>query len=159
MYEECPHLHSESIRVFNVSRFRSEFPQFADTTAFPENSIARYGRMAQRYITEWRCGFPLSDPDDREYATFLMAAHIASLRKNADDEMSGGSLPAGGRVRKATVGAVTVETDSPHTYNSDDYTYWLSQTTFGQELLAFLANAAPAGIFLNCPRDTVRVLR
>lgn len=156
--EACPHTPSSNVRVFNVERFLSEFPQFGDGTTFPKAAIARNGKTAQRYIGEWRCGFPLDDPDDREYATFLMAAHLLSMRKNADDEMSGGSLPAGGRVKKATVGAVTVETDSPNTYSADDYTYWLAQTTFGQELLAFLASAAPAGIYLNCQRDSVRVL-
>lgn len=145
--------------VFPVDRFLAEFPQFNDASSFPVNTVARCGKAATHYITAWRQGFPLEDPDEREYALFLMAAHILSLRKNTDDDMSDGQLPAGGRVRKATVGAVTVETDSPSTYSSDDYTYWLSQTIFGQELLAYLANAAPAGIFTNICKDSVRVLR
>lgn len=144
--------------VFPVNRFTAEFPQFGDVNEYPTATIARCGKAATYYISAWRQGFPLEDPDEREYALFLMAAHLLTMRKNTSDEMAQGQLPAGGRVRKAVVGAVTVETDSPNTYSADDYTYWLSQTIFGQELLAYLANAAPAGIFTNICKDSVRVL-
>ena len=154
----CSASPSVNPRVFPVARFLSEFPQFKNSSDFPETMVARCGKSAMHYITEWRCGFPLQDPEDREYALFLMAAHILTLRKNVNDDMAGGQTPAGGRVKKATVGAVIVETDAPNSYNSDDYTFWLSQTAFGQELLAYLANSAPAGIFMNCARDSVRVI-
>lgn len=144
--------------VFPIDRFLSEFPEFNDTSNFPLTNIARCGKMASRYITEWRCGFPLQDPEERLYALFLMTAHLLLLRKNTADDIAGGNLPSGGRVKKAVVGAVTVETDTPNTYRQDDYTFWLSQTTFGQELLSYLESAAPAGLFTNCMRDTVRVL-
>ena len=85
-----------------------------------------------------------------------MTAHLLAIRKNAADNLGEGTMPAGGRVRKAVVGAVTVETDIPTT--SGDFNYFLSQTAYGQELLAYLENAAPAGIFTNCWPDTVRVL-
>lgn len=153
----CPSPSGE-VRVFPLAKFLSEFPQFADADNFSETTVARCGNAAMHYITEWRCGFPLEDPNDREYALFLMTAHILSLRKSIDEDMAGGQTPAGGRVKKATVGAVIVETDAPNSYNSDDYTFWLSQTAFGQELLAYLANSAPAGIYMNCMRDSVRVV-
>lgn len=152
------HCHGEAPKpfVFPKDDFLAEFPEFG--TGFTEAQVVRCGKAASKYITEWRNGFPLKEPDDRLYAMFLMAAHLLAMRKNAADEMANGNLPAGGRVRKATVGAVSVETDSPNSYTSDDYNYWLSQTTYGQELLAYLANAAPAGIYCNNIRDSVRVL-
>ena len=144
--------------VFPKDNFLAEFPEFSDETKFTETQIVRCGKAASKYITEWRNGFPLKEPDERLYALFLMTAHILLMRKNAADDIGGGNLPAGGRVRKATVGAVTVETDSPSGASTDDYNYWLSQTVYGQELLAYLANAAPAGIYCNTFRDSVRVL-
>ena len=147
-----------SPRVFHVERFMLSFPSFTEANGYTKEMIARVGRAAMNYVTEWRCGFPLEDPEDREYALFLVAAHMLILRKNADGDMNDGQTPSGGRVKKATVGAVSVETDAPNSYRSDDYTYWLSQTAYGQELLALLASAAPAGIFVNCCKDSVRVL-
>lgn len=144
--------------IFPIEVFLAEFPEFNNATTYTQAMIARCGKAASKYITQWECGFPLSDPDDRMYALFLMAAHILSLRKAAQDEVAGGNTPAGGRVRKATVGAVTIETDSPNSYTSDDYIYWLSQTTYGQELLAYLNNAAPCGVFMNTKKDSVRVI-
>ena len=141
--------------VFPKDDFLDNFPEFKNEF-FSEAMISRVGLQAKKYITDWRCNFPLPDVEDRQYALFLMTAHLLALRKNAADELSTGSLPAGGRVRKAVVGAVTVETDAPKT--TGDYNYWLSQTSYGQELLAYLENAAPAGIFSNCYPDTVRVL-
>jgi hypothetical protein len=143
--------------IFPIPKFLSEFPEF-NTDFFTKSMVARCGKFAMKYITQGIMGYPLSDPDDREYALFLMAAHILTLRKQAADDMAGGSTPSGGRIRKAVVGAVTVETDSPNSYTTDDYAYWLSQTTYGQELLAYLNNAAPAGIYLNTKKDSVRVI-
>lgn len=153
----CPK-HGEPF-VFPIDRFIAEFPSFGNEENFTKAVIARCGKTASRFFSpDGVCGFPLLDEDDREYALFLITAHILALRKNADDELGTGSLPAGGRVKKATVGAVSVETDSPNSYSSDDYTYWFSQTIFGQEFLAFIAGVAPAGIYMNNCRDSVRVL-
>lgn len=143
--------------TFPVEEFLSEFPAFSEANGFTTTQIVRVGRQAHRYITEWRDGFPLPDPEDRCYALFLMTGHILTLRKNIDDSTAAGQTPQTGRISKAIVGAVTVETDSPNTYNSDDYNYWLAQTPYGQELLAYLQNSAPAGIFCNTRHDSVRV--
>jgi len=141
--------------VFPKEEFLDNFPEF-NSPFYKDTMIIRVGMQAKKYITDWRCNFPIPDVEDRNYALFLMTAHLLALRKNAADEMANGSLPAGGRVRKAVVGAVTVETDIPNT--TGDFNYWLSQTLYGQELLAYLENAAPAGIYSNCYPDTVRVL-
>ena len=146
--------------VFPKDDFLAEFPEFTPADGgFTEAQIIRVGNQAHRYITDWRDGFPLPEPEDRAYALFLMTGHILTLRKQvADDIASGDASSQVGRIKKATIGAVSVETDSPNSYTIDDYSYWLSQTPYGQELLAFLANSAPAGIFLNGKPDSVRVL-
>lgn len=141
--------------VFPKDDFLANFPEFSPPT-FSETMIVMCGNASHKYITDWKCNFPLPELEDRLYAQFLMTAHLLALRKNAADQIADGAMPAGGRVRKAVVGAVTVETDIPKT--SGDFNYWLSQTAYGQELLAYLENAAPAGIFSNCWPDTVRVL-
>lgn len=144
--------------VFPLEDFVAEFPEFGEGTSFTSAQIARVGKQAHKYITDWRYDFPLKEADDRMYALFLMTAHILVMRKNAADDLANGNSPSGGRIRKATVGAVTIETESPNQYTSDDYNYWLSQTIYGQELLAYLANSAPAGIYCNGRKDSVRVL-
>ena len=109
-----------------------------------------------------------SDEDgDRVYALFLMTAHLIQLSlnnasQNAEQPGAGGSSESGGgavgRVKKTTIGSVTVETDSPNTYTSTDWTYWLQQTPYGSEFLAFMEAVAPLGVYLNGRPDSVRVL-
>lgn len=145
-------------RVFPVEDFGSAFPCFfAEGAGFSQTDIMLAGNAAMRHIGEDAAFMPLRGAD-RQYALFLMAAHILVLRKKANSDVADGNVPVGGMPFKSTVGSVSVENTKPNTFTTDDWSYWLSQTAYGQELLALLDAQAPIGIYLNGRRDSVRVL-
>jgi len=132
--------------IFQADDFLAEFPEFSDSTVFPTQTVAIAGRSAMRFITAPEDGFPLVG-SDRGYALFLLTAHILTLSKNATDAIASGSTPSGGLVVKSIVGSVSVEMQKPNTYTQTEWEYWLNQTTYGQQLQAYLSVAAPCGLF------------
>ena len=155
-----------AVPVFPVDVFLEEFGEFASLEL---TFVMRHGRRAMHYVKYGKAGMPIpSDEDgDRVYALFLMTAHLIQLSlnnasQNAEQPGAGGYSESGGgaigRVKKTTIGSVTVETDSPNTYTSTDWTYWLHQTPYGSEFLAFMEAVAPLGVYLNGRPDSVRVL-
>lgn len=109
------------------------------------------------HVTPDAEGMPMVGPY-REYALFLMTGHIITLDKMSQNESGAdNNYGVAGVPFKATVGSVSIESTKPNSFQSDDWNYWLSQTSYGRELLAYLDTQAQA-IFLNTPCDTVRDL-
>lgn len=152
--------------TFMMEDFLGCFPEFSDESVYTRQSVMLAGDAAMMHVGEERPKMPLRGRQ-RVYALFLMAAHILYLRRqNAQGVADGGlngtgtsssSMP-GGIPFKAQIGNVTVEYTKPNTFTSDDWTYWLSQTPYGQELLALLETVCPLGIYLNGRPESVRVL-
>ena len=88
----------------------------------------------------------------REYALFLMTAHLITLDAQDDTDDPGSSLA--GTPFKATVGSVSVENTKPNSFTVDDWNYWLNQTKYGRELLAYLDTQCAPGIFINTTCDS-----
>lgn len=148
--------------AFPIDDFLARFPEFDDLSKdpvpnplkYPHDRIIAAGQRAMMHITPPACGMPMVGPY-REYALFLMTAHLIEL----DDLDDNGDNPTtAGTPFKATVGTVSVENTKQNSFNSDDWNYWLNQTKHGRELLAYLDVQAPCGIFLNTCDDSVRDL-
>ena len=137
--------------VFPVDDFLARFPSFSSKN---KSAVVESGNKAMMHITPDQPGMPMRGPY-RFYALFLMTAHLLEL-----DEATSGEdgTSVAGTPYKATVGSVTIENTKPNAFQSDDWNYWLNQTKHGRELLAYLDAQAPAGIFLNDERDSVRDL-
>lgn len=138
--------------VFPLDDFLARFSEFSDETVYRRYDVQNAGQRAMMHITPQAQDMPMTGPY-REYGLFLMTAHLITLDKesgNAEGGMAGTPF-------KATIGSVTVESTKPNSFTSDDWNYWLNQTKYGRELLAFLDTQALA-IFLNTPDDTVRDL-
>lgn len=147
-----------AIRVFNLSRFKNQFPVFAsDTSVYNDLSIQRAGNEALHYISEPVKGLPLEHCDDREYALFLLTAHILVVNAGTESPTASGEATSGGQVVSSTVGSVKVEHTKPNSFTTDDWSYWLSQTEYGRRLIAFLDFQVPF-IYHSTARDSVRVL-
>lgn len=145
--------------VFPVEDFLYRLPCFAvkkedGTPKYEQSYILEVGTRAMMHITPSAFGMPMVGPY-REYALFLMTAHLIEL----DDLDDNGENPTtAGTPFKATVGSVTIENTKQNSFMSDDWNYWLNQTKHGRELLAFLDVQAPCGVFLNTCNDSVRDL-
>lgn len=147
-----------AVRVFRITRFKNQFPVFEDSTKYNDLSIQRAGNEALRYITDPIFGMPMEDEKDREYALFLLAAHILLLNSSTNDDTANGEPTSGGMLFKSTVGSVQVEHTKPNSFTQDELTFWLSQTEYGRRLDAFLEFKTPPFVFDSTPRDSIRVL-
>lgn len=143
--------------IFPQTEFLAHFPEFGDEKVYPPENIMLCGRKAMLHITEDVCDMPMQGPY-RFYALFLMTAHILLLDKQYSSNTEVGSNSSGGSEFKAVVGSVTVEKTKPNSFTVDDWSYWLNQTPYGRELLAYLDTRAPLGVFLNTTNDSVRDL-
>lgn len=143
---------------FPLENFLAKYPEFSNPTVYPTALVERSCDSALLHITPSLPGLPMKGKY-RIHALYLMAAHIIILAKKDYDLVSGGEGTATpGTEFKATIGTVTVERTKPNSFTVDDWSYWLNQTSYGRELLAYLDTRAPTGVFLNTGCDTVRDL-
>lgn len=145
--------------AFDTETFLAVFPAFSDEEKYPTATVFSYGVRAGFHIKRHVKDMPMCC-EDRDYALFLMTAHLIALDDMAkdDDGLGGVNGAAMGAPFKATVGSVSVETTKQNSFASDDWNYWLNKTSYGQELLALLSVQAPVGVYLNGPKDSVRDL-
>jgi hypothetical protein len=141
--------------AFPLDSFLGRFPEFANEEVYPISKVQNCGDRAMLHITPSQMGMPMHG-FYREYALFLMTAHLITLDAQDDTDDPGSSLA--GTPFKATVGSVSIEATKPNSFNSDDWNYWLNQTKYGRELLAYLDTQCAPGIFINTPCDSVRDL-
>lgn len=143
--------------AFPLDSFLARFPEFDDEQKYSHAFVSNCGYRASMHVTPSAEGMPLVGRY-REYALFLVTAHIITLDKNdANNIGEDGNYGVAGVPFKATVGSVQIESTKPNSFQSDDWNYWLSQTKYGREYLAFMDTQAPA-IFPNTPQDSVRDL-
>lgn len=138
--------------AFPLDDFLIRFNEFDNSTTYPHAIVQNAGQRAMMHITPEQEGMPMTG-HYREYGLFLMTAHLLTLDKQAAD----GDRNMAGIPFRATVGSVIIENTKPNSFTSDDWNYWLSQTSYGRELLAYLDTRAQA-IFLNTEDDSVRDL-
>ena len=143
------------LAAFPLDTFLARFPEFSNEDLYPLSKVQNCGDRAMMHITPSALDMPMHGRY-REYALFLMAAHILTLDSQDDADQPGSSMA--GTPFKATVGSVSVENTKPHSVTTDDWNYWLNQTKYGRELLAYLDTQTAPGIFINTPCDSVRDL-
>lgn len=143
------------LAAFPLDSFLARFPEFSNEELYPINAVQNCGDRAMFHITPSVPGMPMVGRY-REYALFLMTAHLLTLDSQDDADDPGSSMA--GTPFKATVGSVSIENTKPNSFTVDDWNYWLNQTKYGRELLAYLDTQTVPGIFINTPCDSVRDL-
>ena len=128
-----------AIIEFDVALFREQFPEFASETDYPDATLQMYWNMATCYISDE--DFGCLKGDCRRDALNMLTAHIARLYSQVSD----GSDP--GFVASATIDKVSVSRWTPDYINQ--WNYWLSQTPYGQMLLALLSATGVGGLYIG----------
>lgn len=126
--------------VFNVATFRTQFPAFASETTFSDATLTGYFNSASCYVstTDYGC----LNSDCRERALLLMTAHLCLLsQQNTKGQVTG-------VVTSASVGGVSVSL-TPPPFGSNQWSWWLSSTPYGQEFQALLRQAAIGGLYIG----------
>lgn len=124
---------------FDVTRFREAFPEFRDVLAWPEAMILNGHTMALCYISP--TGGKRLSGECRALAIDLMTAHLVFL----DGQIMKGGATA--MVSGASVDKVSVTLTPPPA--KSQFSWWLSLTPRGQQLLALLKNKAAGGMYVG----------
>jgi Protein of unknown function (DUF4054) len=128
--------------VFDISQFRTWYPEFADPVAFPDATLQMYYDLSLCYISDNdRSGFNALSGMCLYRAITLMTAHLTkiSIKTNA------GKSPT--LVQAATVDKISITLTPPPVPN--EWRYWLNQTPYGQAYLALLESYAAGGFMVG----------
>lgn len=112
-------------------------------TLYPEFNIEEYENICPIAFRQAQTWFSINNScrlkdDKRVLAIYLMTAHLSLLSYRAQTGQSTGG--GGGSVASASVGEVSISyVQIP---NLDNWSYWLSLTPYGLELLALLETLA-----------------
>ena len=128
-----------STHAFVSGDFRTQFPEFANTTTYPDSMLNGYWLMACAYLSP-NDGIILNG-DQLQIALYMMTAHLAK---------SFSMLNAGQNsvvVSGSSEGSVSVSLTPPPAKTA--YQWWLSTTGYGAQLRALMlvigAGGAMAG--------------
>lgn len=127
---------------YDDAKFRLMFPEFADTTKYPPEMIALYWDLATTFIAVSGCPCNMLAGAQLTAALNYMTAHLLTLALralNADAPEDN----QGGIELSATIDKISVTNMAPPADNM--WRFWLSQTPYGQALLALLAMVSVGG--------------
>jgi len=122
----------------DIAQFRVDFKEYADTGDYPDALITSNFEVAELYLNNYDYGY-LSPALSR--ALYLMTAH--QMRIN--DAIANGDT--GLLTTSSSIGAVSVTATPPQTQN--EFTYWLSTTPYGIQLLALLKAYSAGGFIIG----------
>ena len=116
----------------DIPQFRTQFPEFADTVAYPTPMITFWAEFAEMQLpkTVWCEAWPTG-------VSLYVAHEITLARQNAKIAQVGG-MPGttGGVANNKTVGGATVGYDSTAT-SEKDAGYW-NLTNYGKQLIRLI---------------------
>lgn len=111
----------------DIPAFRTEFPEFSDTTVYPTAQITFWAGVAEKMVLRniwcdmWETGVKL-----------YVAHEITLAAQNAKAGAIGGTPgSSGGIASSKTVGSVSVSYDSANTSEKD--AGWWNLTTYGKQ--------------------------
>ena len=113
----------------DLTQFRLDFPEFSDTTRFPNSSLTFWSGMGERLISADRFG------DLYTQAVELFTAHNITLAAQNSAASAAGGLPggAGGPISSKAVGSVNVSYDNASVM-LPNAGHW-NQTVYGRQYI------------------------
>jgi hypothetical protein len=126
----------------DAAKFRTDFPEFSDSTAYPDSQVTFWIGIATRLINADRWG------DLTDFGIELLVAHNLVLWKQASKAAAGGGVPglASGVTASKAVADVSVGYDTSVASVEDGGNYNL--TTYGTRYLEFVSLFGAGGIQL-----------
>jgi hypothetical protein len=115
--------------AFNVAAFRAQFPEFANSTTYPDATLEGYWTMATNYISPGDSLYGLAG-SNLDLALNLMTAHLA----RSFMMLNAGQTTA--VVTGSSEGSVSVSLTPPPVKNA--WQWWLATTPYGMQLRALL---------------------
>lgn len=126
----------------DVAKFRQDFPEFADTTAYPDAEVTFFSGLAEQLLPECRWGtiWP--------YAVALFTAHQLTVARRNEQTASTGGTPGGvsGPTTAKAVDKVSVSYDAAAVTLADGG-FW-NMSTYGIQFLQWARMFGAGGIQL-----------
>jgi hypothetical protein len=124
---------------FDATIFRAAFPMFDNKGLYCDATLEAWWNTASLYISTNNYG-SMRD-DSRRQGISLMMAHLMWCA----DLVKGGEVP--GRVTSSSIDKISVTLESPP--SKDQWSWWLSLSPYGQQLLALLSQKAVGGMYIG----------
>ena len=116
----------------DIPQFRTEFPEFSDTTLYPTTQIVFWASLAEKMVLEsvWK--------DCWAAGVKLYVAHEITLAAQSAKAASVGGTPGSqaGIANSKTVGSVSVGYDATTTSEKD--AGWWNLTTYGKQFFRLM---------------------
>lgn len=128
-----------SQHTFDVTTFRAMFPEFANTTTYPDATLDGYWTMGINYIYSY--DNTLIDGDNLQLALNLMTAHLGK----SFSLINKGNSP--NVMASATEGSVSISMQPPPAKTG--WQWWLSTTPYGVQLWALLQSLLVGGLYIG----------
>ena len=139
--------------TFDPTLFRLLYPQFANSTTFPDVLLSARFDMAGAYVSPVDyCGMTMAV---RTQALGLMTAHLMAIGVLIAQNNYQGQV---GVVIGAQVDHVQITLAAPPTGTSQ-WRWWLNTTPYGAQLLALLEGQAVGGFFVGGLPETAAFRR
>jgi hypothetical protein len=132
-----------AVHTLDLAKFRALFPEFANTTTYPDARIQLYWDTAGTIMGA--SDGPLLSGDQLDICLYYLAAHLLKTAVVQAAASGGGS--AAGVVTGATIDKTSVTLAAPPF--KDGWAYWLSTTPYGLELWALLSVMSAGGVYLG----------
>lgn len=135
---------------YNDANFRTQFPAFANISAFPEAALSATWTTGTAYISPNANPGWTTNPTQLQRALDLMCAHLTQLAQQIANGQPMGIMTA------ATEGSVSITLQPPPVKSA--FGYWLSTTPYGNELRMLLDIVASVGFYVggSCERQGFR---
>lgn len=131
-----------------VAELRLAFPEFANTTTYPDAYIQRFITMASMFIT--KDSGRIKD-DVRVLALEYMTCHLMTLSAVDGQGKAQGDGNGGAMIASAHIESVSVAFQTAIANNS--FEQWIQSTPYGKMYWALLSANNPAGIYwVGSPR-------
>lgn len=137
-----------AIILFDVAKFRTDFPEFANPVTYPNAMLQGYWDSATCIMSDRTYGCNGLNVKARTRALYLLTAHLAKL----GTLIAAGQTP--GQVQSATIDKISVSMTPPP--NKNQWQWWLGNTPYGAQLLALLQAHTVGGFYFttNPPETT-----
>jgi hypothetical protein len=130
--------------AYDDAAFRAQLPEFADTTAYPAAVLGAAWAMATNFIDLPGCPIgSILNAASYQVAVNYLAAHLWVLSNQQSQPGQSPGTNQGGFETSASIDKISVTMLAPPANNM--WTWWLSQTPYGQALAALLRMKAVGG--------------
>lgn len=136
-----------NVITLDPAKFRSMFPAFGCGNPYTNDYIQMRWDIATCFLSDHDYGCLRGKC--RENALLYVTAHVIQLENAANGCSSNDKEAQAGVISSATIDKISVTVQIPPGSDKSKFSWWLSQTPFGQSALALLAAKATGGFYIG----------